>query len=229
MIDWVQQNLAALLQVIMIDVVLAADNAIIVGLAASRVAPELRQKVIFWGIAGAVALRVVFAALTTYLLGIVGLLLAGGLLLLVGVLEDVLGADARRRQAGGRPRRAGATGQPAGLPMSFGAAVTQIVVADVSMSLDNVLAVAGVAKGDPWVLIVGLGIAILLMAVAANAIANLLARFPVDRLDRLGRDPLRCPRHDLCRLAQVACGPGRGITCPPDMGELGPRSARAVT
>ena len=82
MIDWLQLNFVALLNVIVIDVVLAGDNAIIVGLAASRVAPELRARVIFWGIVGAVVLRVAFAALATQLLAIVGLTLAGGLLLL---------------------------------------------------------------------------------------------------------------------------------------------------
>jgi YjbE family integral membrane protein len=177
MIDWVQQNLAALLQVVMIDVVLAGDNAVIVGLAASRVAPELRRSVILWGIAGAVVLRVVFALGANYLLAIVGLTLAGGFLLLWVCWKmywELTHAGARRVGAGGV---VSATGQPAVRPLSFRAAVTQIIIADVSMSLDNVLAVAGAAKSDPWVLVAGLAIAILLMAVAANAIANLLARF----------------------------------------------------
>jgi YjbE family integral membrane protein len=177
MIDWLLQNFTALLQVIMIDLVLAGDNAIIVGLAASRVAPELRRKVIFWGIAGAVALRVAFALLATYLLSIIGLLLAGGFLLLWvcwRMYRELTHTGAKRVGADGVVH---ATGAPAQRPMGFGAAVTQIIVADISMSLDNVLAVAGAAKGEPWVLILGLGIAIVLMAVAANAIANVLARF----------------------------------------------------
>ena len=82
MIDWLQQDLVALINVIVIDVVLAGDNAIIVGLAASRVAPEMRARVIFWGIVGAVVLRIAFAAVTVQLLAIVGLTLAGGILLL---------------------------------------------------------------------------------------------------------------------------------------------------
>src|SRR5437660_3843093 len=82
MIDWLQLNLVALLNVIVIDVVLAGDNAIIVGLAASRVAPEVRARVIFWGMVGAVVLRIAFAAVTVQLLAIVGLTLAGGILLL---------------------------------------------------------------------------------------------------------------------------------------------------
>jgi YjbE family integral membrane protein len=176
MIDWVQLNFAALLQVIMVDVVLAADNAVIVGLAASRVAPELRQRVIFWGIAGAVVLRIVFAAVATYLLAIVGLLLAGGFLLLWVCWKmywELTHAGARRVAARGVLK---ATGQTANRPMGFGAAVTQIIVADISMSLDNVLAVAGAARDHPAALIFGLGLSIVLMGVAAGFIARLLNR-----------------------------------------------------
>jgi YjbE family integral membrane protein len=216
MIDWVQQNLTALLQVVMIDLVLAADNAVIVGLAASRVVPALRKSVIFWGIAGAVALRIAFAAVATYLLGIVGLLAAGGFLLLWVCWKmywELTHAGAKRVAAHGVLR---ATGEPAGRPMSFGSAVTQIIIADVSMSLDNVLAVAGAAKGEPTVLIVGLGIAILLMAVAANAIANVLARFPW--IAWIGWAVILYVALEMIYLGwQQACGPW-GITCPPDIG-----------
>ena len=177
MLEWLQSNLPALLQIIMIDVVLAGDNAVIVGLAASRVAPELRGRVIFWGIAGAVVLRIAFAAVATTLLAIIGLTLAGGLLLLWVCWKMYWElAHARHKRVGAKGMMP-ATGETAQHPMSFSAAVTQIVVADVSMSLDNVLAVAGAAKGDPVILAVGLGIAIVLMALAANAIANLLARY----------------------------------------------------
>lgn len=220
MIDWVQQNLAALLQVVMIDVVLAGDNAIIVGLAASRVAPELRQRVIFWGIAGAVALRIAFAAVATYLLAIVGLLLAGGFLLLWVCWKmywELTHAGAKRVGAHGVLR---ATGEPVGRPMGFGAAVTQIIVADVSMSLDNVLAVAGAAKGDPWVLIVGLAIAIFLMAVAANAIANLLARFAW--IAWVGWLVILYVALDMVfeGSREVACKAWGGVWCAPDMMSL---------
>lgn len=225
MIDWLQQNIAALLQVIMIDVVLAGDNAIIVGLAASRVAPELRQRVIFWGIVGAVGLRVVFAAATTFLLSTVGLtggllLLAGGLLLLWVCWKmywELTHAGAKRVGARGIMR---STGQPADRRMSFGAAVTQIIVADVSMSLDNVLAVAGVAKGDFWVLSVGLGIAILLMALAANAIANLLARFPW--IAWVGWLVILYVALDMIfdGSREVACATWGGVWCAPDMPSL---------
>src|SRR5262245_66636517 len=129
-------QLIALAQVIVIDLVLAGDNAIIVGLAASRVAPELRARVILWGIAGAVVLRIAFAALTVQILAIVGLTLAGGLLLL-WVCWKIY------RELVRRPAAAHGNGTGAALdaaPMSFATAVTQIILADLSMSLDNVLA-----------------------------------------------------------------------------------------
>ena len=170
-------QLVALLQIIVIDVVLAGDNAIVVGLAASRVHPDIRAKVIFWGIAAAVVLRILFAAVTTQLLAIVGLTFAGGILLLwvcwkmyreirSGALEE------------SKPHAVGAAVTPdVARPMSFWGAVIQILIADVSMSLDNVLAVAGAAKGHMWVLVVGLLLSIVLMAIAATFIARLLGRY----------------------------------------------------
>lgn len=175
-------ELMALAQIIMIDVVLAGDNAIVVGLAASRVSPELRARVIFWGIAGAVVLRIAFAAVTTQLLAIVGLTLAGGLLLLWvcwKMYREVVSASPAPHSLGSAATAAlEHDGTHQVRTMSFWAALGQIIVADVSMSLDNVLAVAGVAKGNTWVLVVGLAVAILLMAIAANFIAKLLGRFP---------------------------------------------------
>jgi YjbE family integral membrane protein len=170
-------ELIALAQVIVIDVVLAGDNAIVVGLAASRVAPEMRARVIFWGIAGAVVLRIAFAAVTVQLLSIVGLLLAGGILLLW-----VCWKMYREISHEPRPMSAGAAvvspHEQNGAGLGFWAALVQIIIADVSMSLDNVLAVAGAAKGHTWVLVIGLAIAVVLMAVAASFIAGLLARYP---------------------------------------------------
>jgi YjbE family integral membrane protein len=170
------QQLIALAQVIVIDVVLAGDNAIVVGLAASRVAPELRARVIFWGIAGAVVLRIAFAAVTVQLLAIVGLTLAGGILLLW-----VCWKMYREISHSPQPSAVGAAvashNEHAGT-LGFWAAIVQIIVADVSMSLDNVLAVAGASKGSTWVLVVGLAVAVVLMAVAATYIAKLLARYP---------------------------------------------------
>jgi YjbE family integral membrane protein len=175
--DLLYSELVALLQIVVIDVVLAGDNAIVVGMAASRVAPEMRARVIFWGIAGAVLLRIGFAAVTVQLLAIVGLTLAGGILLLwvCWKMYRELRHEPRAASAGAAVSGSDAH---AGRQLGFWGAIVQIIVADVSMSLDNVLAVAGAAKGHTGVLIVGLAIAVVLMAVAASYIARLLARFP---------------------------------------------------
>jgi YjbE family integral membrane protein len=175
--------LSAFFQVIMIDLVLAGDNAIVIGLAAAGLPKEQRAKVILIGIAAATLLRIVFALLTTQLLQIVGLLLAGGLLLLwvcwkmwrelrtpheeIVEAEEALSdtdINADGTVAGKAPRK------------TFGQAAWQIIVADVSMSLDNVLAVAGAARDHPYVLIFGLVLSIALMGVAAGFIANLLQK-----------------------------------------------------
>ena len=174
--EWWQKNYLPLINIIMIDIVLAGDNAIVVGVAASRVDPKIRAKVIFWGIMGAVILRIIFAALTTQLLQIVGLTLAGGILLLW-----VCWKMYREVVAGGGEDHAAATTDsgPSNVQyVGYGTAVFQIILADVSMSLDNVLAVAGAAKGSPLVLVIGLAIAIVLMAIASHMIARLLARYP---------------------------------------------------
>jgi YjbE family integral membrane protein len=172
-------QLVALLQIIVIDVVLAGDNAIVVGLAASRVQPELRAKVIFWGLAGAVGLRIIFAAITAQLLAIVGLTFAGGILLLWVCWK--MYREIRHgavEPEGGRPHAVGAAVSPEAVRhMGFWTAMFQILIADVSMSLDNVLAVAGAAKGHLWVLVVGLLLSIVLMAIAATYIAKLLAKY----------------------------------------------------
>jgi len=170
------QQLIALAQIIMIDFVLAGDNAIVVGMAAARVDPKIRARVIMLGIAGAVGLRISFAAVATQLLLIVGLSLAGGILLLWVCWK--MYREIRLQQH--EPAFAAAVGHggPDTRGMSFGAAITQIIVADVSMSLDNVLAVAGAAKGEIWVLAVGLTIAIVFMAMLSAYIAGLLARHP---------------------------------------------------
>jgi YjbE family integral membrane protein len=171
MIDWIQNNSIALMNVIVIDIVLAGDNAIIVGLAASRVAPELRKSVIVWGIAGAVLLRLAFSAVTMQLLAIVGLTIAGGLLLLwvcwKMARELIASSDTDLRQSA----------SPVS-PLKFRSAVTRLIVADLSMSLDNVLGVAGAAKGSPIVLMIGLTVGVVLMAIASNYVAALLGRYP---------------------------------------------------
>jgi YjbE family integral membrane protein len=178
MLEAYQAELVALLQIIVIDVVLAGDNAIVVGMAASRVAPEMRAKVIFWGIAGAVVLRIAFAAVTVQLLAIVGLTLAGGILLMWVCWKMYRELRPAPHGASAGAAVSHGTGVDAGKPMSVWSAIGQIIVADVSMSLDNVLAVAGAAKGHTTSLVIGLAIAVVLMAVAATVIARLLARYP---------------------------------------------------
>ena len=169
------QQLIALSQIIVIDFVLAGDNAIVVGMAASRVDPALRARVIFWGVAGAVVLRVLFAVMATQLLTIVGLTLAGGILLLWvcwKMYREIRLPAAQPAFAGGAPGGGAAESRT----MTFGAALTQIVVADVSMSLDNILAVAGAAKGQIWILALGLTVAVAFMALLSAYIAKLLAK-----------------------------------------------------
>lgn len=175
MVDWFAENWFALFNVLMIDLVLAGDNAVIVGLAASQVAPEMRARVIFWGIAGAVVLRIGFAAITTQLMAIVGLTLAGGILLL-WVCWKMYRQIRQHRSAGAHS--ANEPEAATGKQLSYASAIWQIVIADVTMSLDNVLAVAGAAKGSPAVLVIGLALAIVLMAVASTYIAELLTRYP---------------------------------------------------
>ena len=173
-------QLIALAQVLFIDVVLAGDNAIVVGMAAAGLPAEQRRKAIIWGIAAAAVMRIGFAAVTTQLLAIVGLTLAGGVLLLW-----VCWKMFRELREGGHEEEHGAAAldipaadaAPSGPQRkTLRQAVLQILVADVSMSLDNVLAVAGAAKDHVWVLVVGLAISVLLMGVAATLIARLLGR-----------------------------------------------------
>jgi YjbE family integral membrane protein len=170
------EALSALLQVIMIDLVLAGDNAIVIGLAAAGLPKDQRAKAILIGIIAATVLRIGFAAATTQLLQIVGLLLAGGILLLwvcwkmwrelrTSHQEEVDGAEALAgHDVAAAPRK------------TFAQAAWQIVIADVSMSLDNVLAVAGAAREHPEILIFGLILSVALMGIAASFIAKLLQR-----------------------------------------------------
>ncbi|MEK9661114.1 MAG: TerC family protein [Alphaproteobacteria bacterium] len=165
----------ALFSVIAIDVALAGDNAIVVGMAAAGLERSMRRKAIVIGIVAATVMRVVFALFTTQLLEIIGLLFAGGLLLLW--VSWKLWREAREGVHLGPDDGAGETAEPIAPTKSYRAAVTQIVVADISMSLDNVLAVAGAAREHVWVLVVGLILSIALMGLAANFIAGLLRRF----------------------------------------------------
>ncbi|ASY56963.1 TerC family protein [Sinorhizobium sp. CCBAU 05631] len=163
-------GLLALMQVIVIDLVLAGDNAVVIGLAAAGLPIEQRKKAILVGIIAATVLRIVLAAFTVQLLAIIGLLLAGGILLLW-----VCWKMWREIRSGGHEELGL---DDANAPRkTFRQAATQIVVADVSMSLDNVLAVAGAAREHPTVLVFGLMLSIALMGVAATFIAKLLARY----------------------------------------------------
>lgn len=176
--EWWRAHYDDLVKVFLIDVTLAGDNAIVVGLAASQVAPEIRNKVIFWGIAAAVVLRILFAAITQQLLTIVGLTFAGGILLAWvcwKMYREIVHTDGAETLA---VLDGNTTPQETTKNMTFLAAVWQITLADLSMSLDNILAVAGAAGESELVLIIGLGLAILLMAVAAHFIARLLVKYP---------------------------------------------------
>ena len=158
----------ALLQVIMIDLVLAGDNAVIIGLAAAGLPEGQRARAILVGIIAATVLRIVFASVAVELLEIVGLLFAGGILLLWVCWK--MWRELRSGQ-----HHAVADGAPA-KTKTFAQAAWQIVVADISMSLDNVLAVAGAARDHPFALVFGLGLSIVLMGVAASFIARLLQK-----------------------------------------------------
>jgi YjbE family integral membrane protein len=160
-------ELVALGQVLMIDLVLAGDNAIVVGLAVAGLPQEQQRRAIVLGVGAATVLRIAFALVTLQLLAIIGLLLAGGLLLLWVCWKMY------------RDLRPGARHEVeiAVKPKSMRAAMMQIVVADVSMSLDNVLAVAGAALEHPWILVFGLTISVVLMGAAATLVARLLARY----------------------------------------------------
>ncbi|MCK8781028.1 TerC family protein [Rhizobium sp. NTR19] len=167
---------AALLQVIAIDLVLAGDNAIVIGMAAAGLPADLRKKAILVGILAATVLRIGFATGTAYLLGIVGLQLVGGLLLAWvcwKMWQELRSAENTAEHAPTEEKAAELNVKQ----KTFAQAAMQIVIADVSMSLDNVLAVAGAAREHTSVLIIGLMLSIALMGIAANLVANMLHRF----------------------------------------------------
>ncbi|MEK0085400.1 YjbE family putative metal transport protein [Benzoatithermus flavus] len=165
-------QLTALVSVVLIDIVLAGDNAVVVGTAAAGLPARQQRKVIMIGAGLALAARVAFALIATQLLAIIGLLLAGGLLLLW-----VAWKIWRELREGGHDRAAepGAD-ETAPVPKTMGSAIIQVAVADISMSLDNVLAVAGAAMEHPWIMIFGLLLSIALMAMAAQMIARMIDR-----------------------------------------------------
>ncbi len=169
-------QLTALVSVVLIDIVLAGDNAVVVGTAAAGLPPRQQRQVIVLGASLALLARVAFALIATQLLAIVGLLLAGGLLLLWVAWKMWRELRAGHHgEAGHGPARLGSV---APAKKTFGSAVLQVAVADISMSLDNVLAVAGAARDHPYIMIFGLVLSIALMAVAAGFIARFIDRHP---------------------------------------------------
>ena len=162
------EQITILIQIILIDLVLAGDNAIIIGMVASQFPPDKRKKIIFWGIGGAVILRIILTLITAYLLQITGLRLIGGLLLLYIVYKlytDVI-------------KIGGNEGSNIKIDnSSFFKAIFTVLLADFTMSLDNVLGVAGAAKDHYGLLVFGLVLSIILMATAATLISNWIKKY----------------------------------------------------
>ena len=162
------EQITILLQIIFIDLVLAGDNAIIIGMVASQFPPDQRKKIIFWGIGGAVILRIVLTLITAYLLQITGLRLIGGLLLLYIIYKlytDVI------KKSGEEKNNIKVDNS------SFFKAIFTVLLADFTMSLDNVLGVAGAAKDHYGLLVFGLVLSIILMATAATLISNWIKKY----------------------------------------------------
>ena len=164
----------AFLQVLVINIVMSGDNVIVIGMVAGRVAPKDRRRVIAWGMGAAIGLRVVLALLALDLLAILGLTLAGGILLLWvawRLYRDVVAAH-REHARKSIPHARAAHAVP------FGRAILQVAIADISMSVDNALAVAGTANQNVPVLITGLVLSVAIMGIAATYVAKLLQRYP---------------------------------------------------
>lgn len=184
MSSWVSPEVTALFQVILIDLALAGDNAIVIGLAAAGLPRDQRPKAVLIGIVAATVLRIAFAMVTTQLLQVVGLVLAGGVLLLWVSWKMLRELRTSHREKGDALEvlaehdiNADGTIAKHAPHKSFRQAAAQIIVADVSMSLDNVLAVAGAAREHMSVLVVGLGLSVALMGIAAGYIARLLGKY----------------------------------------------------
>jgi YjbE family integral membrane protein len=168
---WIDVSaLSALLQVVLIDITLAGDNAIVVGMAAAGLPKSQRGKAILLGILAATVLRILFALVTVQLLAIIGLTLAGGFLLLWVAWKMFREATDKSHCAVG--------GCPDAPTKTMTQALLQIVVADISMSLDNVLAVAGTARDHLWVLVAGLTLSVGLMGAASQLVARMIGRYP---------------------------------------------------
>ena len=161
------EQLIILIEIILIDLVLAGDNAIIIGMVASQFPPEQRKKIIFWGIGAAVILRILFTLITAYLLQISGLRLVGGILLLYICFKlyiDVVKQSEKKDDIKIDNS-------------SFLKAITTVILADITMSLDNVLGVAGAARDHYYLLVFGLALSIILMATAATLISGWIKKY----------------------------------------------------
>ncbi len=165
-VNGLSDTVVALVQVVLIDLSLAGDNLVVVAMAAARVPPALRAKVILWGIVGAAVIRLLLATIIVAILPIIGLTLAGGILLLS--VSWKLGRDLVRS------RRATTSAIPPHMPLR--GAITSIILADLSMSLDNILAVAGAARNSQFVLVVGILLSIGFVAFLANIVARIMER-----------------------------------------------------
>ncbi len=168
-------QMAAFVQVLMIDIVLAGDNAIVVGALAAGLPAEQRKRVIMIGIIAALVLRIAFALVVSWLLGIIGLIFAGGVLLLWVAWK--MYRELHPAGSGDSPEIHGDQHSGVRPAKSFAAAAWAVALADVSMSLDNVLAVAGAARAHPGILIIGLLLSVVLMGIAANIIAKYIERY----------------------------------------------------
>jgi YjbE family integral membrane protein len=168
--------LTAFLEILFIDIVLAGDNAIVVGALAAGLPPEQRKKVIMIGVIAALVLRIAFALVVSQLLQIVGLVLAGGILLL-WVAWRMYREIRHKDESGGSEEIVGDEHSGLRASKTFASAAWGVALADVSMSLDNVLAVAGAARDHPYVLVFGLVLSVLLMGAAANVIARYIDRY----------------------------------------------------
>ncbi|HVZ13313.1 MAG TPA: YjbE family putative metal transport protein [Bauldia sp.] len=220
-------SIAAYLQIIAINIVLSGDNVVVISLAAATLQPKLRAKAIFAGIAAATVIRVAFALIATRLLAFTGLLVAGGLLLLWVCWKMFLELRHGEEEARALEELSARDGMPPppGKEKTLGQAVIQIVVADVSMSLDNVLAVAGAARQNWMALVFGLALSVALMGLAASLIARLLAAYRwiawvgLAIITYVALSMLYSGAHDLAssglpqfgsfRLAPPAAGPGQ--------------------
>jgi YjbE family integral membrane protein len=170
------EAITAFFEIVVIDIVLAGDNAIVVGALAAGLPADQRKKVIMIGVAAALVLRIAFALVVTQLLQIVGLVLAGGILLLWVAWK--MWRELRHDQSGeGSPEVVGDERSGLRSAKTFAGAAWGVAVADVSMSLDNVLAVAGAAREHPHILVFGLILSVILMGIAANFIAKYIERY----------------------------------------------------